>query len=179
MSRLPSVLTVLAVLLLVSAAASGQEQIITRIGIFDLDEVVHNHFRQSQALRSYQSRWQEVLAERDAIEEKIYTLEQTLIDARHVEDYGRALRLDAELFDLREYLLEYVRIKNEQLSRELDGLKTSDAFIRELTLAIEFVAEAGGYSLITRRTRDLLFWRPEIDVTDEVIAELSRRAARR
>jgi len=172
------VLSAIGAFLLSSASSIGQEQIITRIGIVDLDEVVRVHFRESQALRAYETRRQEVVMERNAIEERIRNLEQALLFARQTNDRTLILQLDADLFNRQKFLLEFVRIKDEQLLHELNGLKTSDAFISELTIAIQYVAESGGYALITRRTQDFLFWRPEIDITDKVIAELARRAAR-
>ena len=172
------VLSAIVAFLLVSVSLIGQEQIITRIGIVDLDEIVRAHFRESNALRSYEERRKEAVVERDAIEERIRNLDQALLFARQTSDRSLVLQLETELFDLRKFLLEFVRIKDEQLLHELNGLKTSDAFVIELTLAIQYVAEAGGYALIMRHTQDFLFWRPEIDVTDKVIAELARRAAR-
>ena len=168
----------MAALLLAPAAGIAQEEI-TRIAIVDVAEVARAYFGESQALRDHEARRLEVLAQRDAIEEEIRNLEQALLDARQAGDRVLTLRLDAELFDTREYLLAFVRVTNDQLARELDALKTSDAFISELWEAFKYLAESGGYSLLLSPSGDLLYWSPEIDETDEIIAELARRAARR
>jgi Skp family chaperone for outer membrane proteins len=48
-----------------------------------------------------------------------------------------------------------------------------------MTSAIEFIAESEGYSVILNKASNLfLFFVPEVDITDLVIAELSRRASR-
>jgi outer membrane protein len=80
---------------------------------------------------------------------------------------------------MRQHLSQFVRVMNDQLQREYDDLKTSDRFIGALNDALEYVAETQGFALIIRRNADLLYWDPDIDLTDEVIAELDRQAARR
>ena len=55
----------------------------------------------------------------------------------------------------------------------------SDAFLGELAAAIEFVAESNGLSLVLDKNNvTLLYYVPEVDVTDLVIAELGGRARR-
>lgn len=178
--RLPSVLSaVVMTLLLAPAAGIAQEQLIARIGIVDLDQVARAHFGRSEALRTLEAWRQEILDQREMIEVQIHGLEQRLLDARQGGDRVLALRLDVELFDMRKYLLEFMRVKTDQLARELDHLKTSDAFIGELWEVLEYLAESRGYSLFLSPDGDLLYWAPEIDETEEIIAELARRAARR
>jgi outer membrane protein len=89
------------------------------------------------------------------------------------------LQLEQRIFAMRQHLSQFVRVMNDQLQREYDDLKTSDRFIGALNDALEYVAETQGFALIIRRNADLLYWDPDIDLTDEVIAELDRQAARR
>jgi Skp family chaperone for outer membrane proteins len=175
--RLLAAMSVLAALLALPGPASAQD-LITRMGVVDLDRVVRAFFLESEAYRTYQARRAEVVAEREEIEEDIHVLEIELLGARREGNRSLALRLEEQVFDMKEYLSQYVRVMNDILQRTYDDLKTSDLFIGELAEALPYVAEAGGYASITK-TDGLLYWDPDIDLTDEVIAELARRAARR
>lgn len=176
--RLRVAASVLAAGLLALPAPTPAQELITRTGVVDLDEVVRAFYLESEAFRAYQARRAEVISEREQIEEEIGSLERMLVEARRDDDRSVVLRIEQQLFDTRQHLSQFVRVMNDQLQRTYDSLKTSDLFIRELTAALEYVAEAGGYTLILEAS-DVLHWEPEIDVTDGVIAELARRAARR
>lgn len=180
--RRPLAVAALAALLaaaLLAAPVNGnaQEQI-TRIGVVDLDAVVRAYFRESESFRAYEARREQIDGEREGIEAEIRNLEQALLEARQAEDRGLELLLDQQLFDRRQHLLQFVRVMNDQLRREYEGLKTSDRFTAELAEALAYVAETLGFSLI-RSTQNLFYWHTDIDLTDEVIADLARRAARR
>lgn len=175
--RLLRAASVLAALLALPAPAAAQE-LFTRMGVVDLDRVVRAFYLESEAYRSYQARRAEVIAEREEIEEDIHRLELDLIRARQDGNRSRALRLEQQVFDTKEYLSQFVRVMNDRLQRTYDELKTSDLFIGELAEALPHVAEALGYTVILD-TDDVLHWDTDVDLTDEVIAELARRAARR
>lgn len=175
--RLPVAASVLAVTLLALPARPLAQELITRTGVVDLNAVVRAFYLESEAFRAYQARRAEVIAEREEIEEEIRSLEQALVEAQD-DNRSLVLRLEQQLFNTRRHLAQFVRVMNDQLQRTYDGLKTSDLFIAELTAALDYVAEAGGYALILK-TDDAWYWDPDIDLTDEVIAELARRSARR
>ena len=174
----PGVAVLSTILLLVPVIGMSQDQI-TREGVIDLDRIVRAYFRESEALRNYENRRSDAIAQRDGIEDEIRRLEEALVNARQAEDQLLELWVDQRLFDVREHLLQFVSVKNEQFRREYDGLKTSDPFLEDLYEAIKYIAETNGFSLIRRITEDVLYWEQDIDLTDEVIAELDRRAARR
>lgn len=176
--RLLVAASVLAAAVLALPAPTSGQDLITRMGVVDLDRVVRAFFLESEAYRAYQARRAEVIAEREKIEEDIHVLELELLGARREGNRSLALRLEEQVFDTKEHLSQYVRVMNDQLQRTYDDLKTSDLFIGELAEALSYVAEAGGYTSI-RRTDGLLYWDPDIDLTDEVIDELTRRAGRR
>ena len=148
------------------------------MGVVDLDRVVRAFYLESEAFRAYQARRAEVIAERDEIEDEIHLLELDLISARQDGNRSLALRLEQQVFDLKEHLSQYVRVMNDRLQRTYNELKTSDLFIGELAEALPYVAEELGYTAILN-TDDVLHWDTDVDLTDEVIAELVRRAARR
>lgn len=175
--RLRAAASLLAALLALPAPAAAQE-LFTRMGVVDLDRVVRAFYLESEAFRAYQARRADVIAEREEIEEEIHLLELDLVRARQDGNRGLALRLEQQVFDMKEHLSQYVRVMNDRLQRTYHELKTSDLFVGELAEALPYVAEQLGYTVILD-TGDVLHWDTDVDLTDEVIAELSRRAARR
>ena len=175
--RLLAAASVLAALLALPAPAPAQE-LFTRMGVVDLDRVVRAFYLESEAFRTYQARRAEVITEREEIEDEIHLLELDLILARQDGNRSLALRLEQQVFDMKEHLSHYVRVMNDRLQRTYNELKTSDLFIGELAEALPHVAEELGYTVILD-TDDVLHWDTDVDLTDEVIAELARRAARR
>ena len=173
----PAAALLAAALLALPAPATAQE-LITRMGVVDLDRVARAFYLESEASRAYQARRAEVIAEREQIEEDIHRLELRLVDARRGGDRSLALRLEQQVFDTKEHLSQYVRVMNDQLQRMYGELQTSDLFIGELAAALRYVAEALGYTVILD-TDDVLHWDTDVDLTDDVISELARRAARR
>ena len=176
--RLLAAASVLAAAVLALPAPTSAQDLITRMGVVDLDRVVRAFFLESEAYRAYQARRAEVVAEREEIEDEIHLLELDLIRARQDGNRSLMLRLEQQVFDMKEHLSQYVRVMNDRLQRTYHELKTSDLFIGELAEALPYVAEELGYTVILD-TDDVLHWDTDVDLTDEVIAELARRAARR
>ena len=164
----------------VLGAAAGWAQRITNVGIVDLQRVTTTYFRESTALRQLQAEQQEVQAERARLEAEIFELEARKVEAEQADRRSEALRLDSQIFDLKQHLRNYLTVKNRQISQLAARVSESDAFLGELTAAIEFVAESEGLSIVLNKNSDaFLFFVPEVDVTDLVIAELERRASAR
>ena len=166
--------TAVAAAMSLAAVAAGAQQI-PRVGIVDLQRVTTTYFRESSALRSFEDERERVQRRRTQLEAEIFDLE-----ARKVADNSaQALRLDEQLFDKRQHLRNYLTVKNRQLAEMVSRLAESDEFLTEMTAAIEFVAESEGYSIILNKDNQLfLFFVPEVDITDLVIAQLASQAAR-
>lgn len=164
---------------LVVAAGPIDAQQIPRVGIVDLQRVTTTYFRESAALRSFEDERDRVQRQQARLEAEILDFEARKVEAEEADNNAQALRLDEELFDKRQHLRNYLTVKNRQLSAMVARLAESDEFLTKMTGAIEFVAESEGYSIILNRDNDLfLFFVPEVDITELVIAELARRAAR-
>lgn len=176
--QLPLAACALVAALLALPAPANAQELIARMGVVDLDRVVRAFYLESEAFRAYQARRAEVIAERDEIEDEIHILELDLIRARQDGNRSLALRLEQQVFDMKDHLSQYVRVMNDRLQRMYHDLTTSDLFIGELAEALPYVAEELGYAVILD-TDDVLHWDTDVDLTDEVIAELARRAARR
>ena len=151
---------------------------ITKIGMVDIERIATAYFRESQAHRNYEEQRAQVGREAEQILEEIRELENQRLSAERDGNRPQALALSDEVFNLREYYGEFVRIRNEQLRRDLALLSSSDIFLGALADAIQFVAEQQGYSLVLRKNDQFLFFLPEIDLTDAVITRLAQVAGR-
>ena len=168
----------LAICWLTAAAAASVAQQIPRLGIVDLQRVTTTYFRESTAMRNFQREREQVQEDQRRLEADIFDLEARQLEAERNNDSARALSLDREVFDRRQHLRNYLTVKNRQLADMVSRLSESDDFLSEMTAAIEFIAETEGYSIILNKDSTLfLFFVPEVDITDLVIAELSRRAS--
>lgn len=166
-------------LLLTAAGALPAQQLITNIGLVDLQVVTTAYFRESTAVRDLYADRDRIDAERARLEVQIFELEARKLRAEQDGRNQEALRIADQLFTQKQYLRDFVSVMNRQLSQRQALLAESDAFLGELAAAIEFVAESRGLSLVLDKNNvTLLYFLPEIDITELVIAELGRRAGR-
>jgi outer membrane protein len=169
----------LAIGIALATTIAGYAQQIPRLGIVDLQRGRLPEVRRRDALRSFESERARVQDEQARLESDIFELEARQLDAQRSENRERALSLDDQVFERKQYLRNYLTVKNRQLADMVSRLSESDEFLSEMTSAIEFIAESEGYSVILNKASNLfLFFVPEVDITDLVIAELSRRASR-
>jgi outer membrane protein len=175
--------TAVPVLALVALGLSGlpvgAEQI-TRVGVLDIDKVYAVYFRESKAVKELQQKQAEVLREINRIDEDILSLESQKLDAESRGETDQALRLDTEIFKKKQFRDDYKRIKMDQIRKLSESLYRSDQFLDELLAAIQFVAESEGFSLVLNKSGQFsqfyFFYTKEVDVTEKVIQELTRRS---
>jgi Skp family chaperone for outer membrane proteins len=166
-------------LLLTAAGALPAQQLITNVGLVDLQVVTTAYFRESTAVRDLYADRDRIDAERARLEVQIFELEARKLRAEQDGRNQEALRIADQLFAQKQHLRDFVSVMNRQLSQRQALLAESDAFLGELAAAIEFVAESRGLSLVLDKNNvTLLYFLPEIDITELVIAELGRRAGR-
>ena len=166
-------------LLLTAAGALPAQQLITNIGLVDLQVVTTAYFRESTAVRDLYADRDRIDAERARLEVQIFELEARKLRAEQDGRNQEALRIADQMFAQKQHLRDFVSVMNRQLSQRQALLAESDAFLGELAAAIEFVAESRGLSLVLDKNNvTLLYFLPEIDITELVIAELGRRAGR-
>ena len=166
-------------LLLTAAGALPAQQLITNVGLVDLQVVTTAYFRESTAVRDLYADRDRVTAERTRLEAQIFELEARKLRAEQDGRNQEALRIADQIFAQKQHLRDFVSVMNRQLSERQALLAESDAFLGELAAAIEFVAESRGLSLVLDKNNvTLLYFLPEIDITESVIAELGRRAGR-
>ena len=176
--RLPRRRLALAFLLTAAGTAPAQ-QLITNVGLVDLQAVTTAYFRESTAVRDLYAERDRVRAERGRLEARIFELEARKLRAQQEGREQEALRIGEEAFTQKQHLRDFVSVMNRQLSHREALLTESDAFLGELADAIEYVAESRGLSLVLDKNNvTLLYFLPEIDITELVIAELGRRVGR-
>jgi outer membrane protein len=169
------------VFLALAGPAFGDQ--ITRVGVLDIEKVYSVYFRESRAVKELQEKRAEVLREIGRIDEEVLALESQKLQAEGERNSDLVLRLESEIFKKRQYRDDYRRIKMDQLRKMSERVSVSDAFLDELVSAIQFVAEAEGFSVILNKSGQFeqffLFYTKEVDVTEKVIQELVRRAGQK
>ena len=180
MKRVDKIILFSALLFLVSAILFSEQ--LTRIGIIDIEKVYSIYFRESRTVMDLQEKQSAILREIQRIDDQILTLENKKLEAEMRGDQENALKLDREIFDRKQYLEDYKRIKMQQLKKLSENLYQSDEFLDELLEAINFVAESEGFSIILNNSKQFkqffFYYTKEVDITDKVIQELMSRAGR-
>ncbi len=151
---------------------------ITKVGIVDIVKVYSVYYKESKEVLKLEELRNTYMKEIQQKKDEILNLENEKVDAQNRGDQEKALELDKEIFEKKQFLNEYTRIKTQQLKQLAQNLANSNAFISEIADAIQYVAESEGFSLILKKSDQFLFWTPEIDITDKVIAELMKRTGK-
>jgi len=180
LKRLNKIVLLSALLFPVSTILFSEQ--LTRIGIIDIEKVYSIYFRESRTVMDLQEKQNTILKEIQRIDDQILTLENKKLEAEMRGDQENALKLDREIFDRKQYLEDYKRIKMQQLKKLSENLYQSDEFLDELLEAINFVAESEGFSIILNNSKQFkqffFYYTKEVDITDKVIQELMSRAGR-
>lgn len=160
-----------AFILLVLSFSWGEQ--LSQIAVIDLSKIVSNYFKESQAWRELEEMTEQYEEEKEAILDEIGQLEERKIEALNEGEDEEALKIDDEIFNKKEYLQEYSRIKYNQIQKKRNNLIESPTFLSEILNVIKYVAENEGYALVMRsRDPDLMWWSSEVDITDMVLQRL-------
>ncbi len=160
-------------ILAVFVSSFGWSEQLSQIAVIDLSKIVSNYFKESQAWRELEEMTEEYEAEKEAILEEIEQLEARKIEAQNEGDDEEALEIDDEIFNKKEYLQEYSRIKYNQIQKKRNSLIESPTFLSEILNVIKYVAENEGYAVVMRsRDPDLMWWSSEVDITNLVLQRL-------
>ena len=147
-----------AVFLLLIISFSWGEQL-SQIAVIDLSKIVSNYFKESQAWRELEEMAEQYEEEKEAILQEIEQLEEKKIEAMNEGEDEEALKIDDEIFNKKDYLKEYSRIKYNQIQKKRNSLIESPTFLSEILGVIKYVAENEGYSVVMRsREPDLMWW---------------------
>jgi outer membrane protein len=145
----------------------------TQIGIIDLTEIISNYFRESRAYRELEEMRSEFEDDRQRIMDEIDQLEERKLNAENLGQESTVLRLEDEIFEKKEYLQEYTRIKYNQIKKKQESLLESSAFLGEILKEVQYIAESEGYSIVFRaKDPNIVWWSQAVDITDKVLERL-------
>lgn len=156
--------------IIVSGAPADQ---FTQIGIIDLSEIISNYFLESRAYRELEQMRSEFEDDRQRITDEIVQLEQRKLKAENLGQESTVLRLEDEIFEKKEYLREYTRIKYNQIKKKQESLLESSSFLGEILKEVQYIAESEGYSIVFRaKDPNIVWWSQAVDITDKVLERL-------
>lgn len=163
----------LMVILLVSATVSAFANQITKVGVVDRAKILQTFYTQSQATRELDEMKESIQNELVRLSEEIKMYEERKLSAENKGDETEALRLDNIIFNKRQYMQDYYRTKNNQLSEKQKNLSQDIEFARELLETINFIALSQGFSIVMDKTTPgLMWWNEEVDITNMVLEHL-------
>jgi len=157
---------------------AAQTQQLTKVGVIDFTKVLLTAYKDTKGYRDYDQAWTDYTKEVAARTKEITDLQSQKLDADKAGNKTLSLNLEKQISDKQTYLDTLKRVKGAVLQQQLAGLLTGPV-LQEIYDVVRFVAENGGYSLVLRidtQYRDIFLYRiPEIDITDDVVAEIMKR----
>jgi outer membrane protein len=164
-----------AIILILTGMSVFAAENIPKIGVINRKKVTQTYFKDSKALRDLDS---EKTKSDDYIKDQmneIKSLEAKKLEAGKKNDDTEALKISTDIKKKEEYIREYNRVSTQQYNDKLQKLYYSDTFMQEFLDAIERVAMKEGISIVLDTAKsDILYYVPEVDITDKVIEELLR-----
>jgi outer membrane protein len=150
---------------------------LSKIAVVDFQEVIDNFPNGSPAFSRLQ-----IL--KDAYEEKrlkylaeLNDKELELLDAKKRENELEIARLEREITDFKTFIKQWQEIKIEEIQIVQKEFLQGGEIALDMLRAIEFVAINEGYTLVMDANDiSVIWWSPEIDITDLVINRLKAMA---
>lgn len=159
-------------LLLIASVTAFANQI-TRVGVIDRARILQTFYKESQATRELESLKEEIQNELVRLNDEIKMLEERKLNAENKGDESDALRLDNVIFDKRQYMQDYYRTKNNQLTERQKNMSQDKEFAKQLLEVIEFVGLSQGCSIVFDISTPGLIWsNDEVDITNMVLERL-------
>ncbi len=167
------IVTIVCITFSICVALTAQQ--IPKFGIVDTSRVFQTYFRDSAAVRNFETKKTEFQNEIIKRTEELKRLQQQKINLKEAGDEAEALKLDTEIVKKADYLTAYTQAKNSELDSLKKKLENSDTFYQSLYDVIGRIAEAEGYSMILslQQASNILWYSPSVDITDKVINNLS------
>lgn len=146
---------------------------ITRVGVIDRAKILQTFYAESQGMRDLEAMKEEIQAELVRLNDEIKLYEERKLAAENRGDESEALRMDDIIFNKRQYMSDYYRTKNNQLTERQKRLTQNTDFARELMDIIGFVALSQGCSIVLDMSTPGLIWsNEEVDITNMVLERL-------
>lgn len=167
----------LVVVTVIGVTVAHAEQL-TTVGIVDINRIYNSFYRDSQRVRELERLKREYQAEIDSQVNDLNVLYEQRLFALEIGDQMRVTQLESEIRTMQQYLEDLTRRRRQQLDERQKEL-LSDEFLIQLQEAIQFVAEAEGFTVVFRTDVDgLQWWSQEVDISDKVLERLVQVADR-
>lgn len=167
--------TLIAALLLLFLSNVGADQI-TKIAVVDYNRILSNYYGESQEVREIAQFEDEIRQQIIILDSEVKELENQLLEARQDGNQREILDLEAAIEDKKNFLVDYIRVKRAQLEEMKRRLESELSVVDEILVAIQYVAESNGFSMVLRKDDPTVLWYSfDIDITDDVLNHLARR----
>jgi outer membrane protein len=167
-------IVVCALLLSVVSFSGLFAQQITKFAVVDTSRVYTEYYRNTSAIRSYETKRSEFQKEIDRQTEELKKLQSQKLEYQKNGNTTAATRMDAEIRKKADFITEYSNSKNIELENLKNNLQKSDPFYGRLYETLGKIAESEGYSMILslQQSNGILWYSPTVDITDMVIRAL-------
>ena len=163
----------LTALLLMTFVFSTFATQITKVGVIDRAKILQTFYKQSQATRELDEMRENIQNELVRLKDEIKLYEERKLTAENRGDESEALRLDNIIFNKKQYMQDFYRTKNNQLTEKEKNMSQDIEFAKELIEVIEFIALSQGCSIVLDKTTPgLWYYNDEVDITNMVLERL-------
>ena len=153
-------------------------QTLATVAVVDINQVYNTFYRDSQAVRDLERLRREYQEEINSHVREMENLRDRRLQAQRLDNQRRVAELDEQILELQRFLEDLTRRRRQQLESSQNDL-LSDAFLRQLQEAIQFVAESQGYTTVIRSdSPGLQWWSAEVDISDLVLQRLNQTTNR-
>lgn len=164
-------LLIISFILLGSALFAQQ---ITRMAVVDYSRLISVYYQDSRKIKEVEDFENEIIEELASIADEITELEDRRIDAQRNGDENGVIILEEQIEQKKQYQQDFLRVKKTQLNNMREKYASSLSMTTEIYDAIVFVAETEGFSFVMKKSDpNLVWWSPDVDITDQVLNRLS------
>jgi Skp family chaperone for outer membrane proteins len=163
------------ILLVVATLASslGAQQFF-KTGVVDISRVYNQFYKETKAVRDFEDFKAGIQREIDKMKEEIRQLNDQRNDAKAKSDPAKVQLLDADILKRQDAMKDYARIQQLQINARSEEIKADGSFQRLMGSEIEQAALSKGFGLVLNlKDTSIVWYGPDADVTDDVIARLT------
>ncbi|MCL2808734.1 MAG: OmpH family outer membrane protein [Treponema sp.] len=155
-------------------------QHISRIAVVDLPKVYTEFFRESQAVRNFETRAANVQRDIERMQTDIRNLNSRLATAIANDDQREMIRLETEINTRNENLRVFFQARTAELDAERKRLMESGSFLSQVHDEIRYIAESEGFTHVfdIKNTPGLVWFANSTDITERLLNSLRTRRAR-
>lgn len=150
-------------------------QQITRFAVVDTSRIYATFLRDSRPVRDYQAKQAKYQAETQRMSDEIIALRQKKVDAEAAGKEDLVKKYKAQIELKTSFLVEYSKACNDELALLRKNLVSDDVFYSRLYATIKKIAESQGYTTVLNLQQgdSIIWYSPTVDITEDVIRELS------